>query len=50
MLLGTDGLFANFWRVQTGDIASLPREFLERALRRQAVVDLADGEPEERSG
>jgi ATP-binding cassette subfamily B protein len=42
-LLGADGLYANFWRVQTGDIASLPRDFLERALRRQAVVDL-DGE------
>jgi ATP-binding cassette subfamily B protein len=49
-LLGTDGLYSNFWRVQTGDIASLPREFLERALRRQAVVDLTDEEPEERSG
>jgi len=41
-LLETDGLYANFWRVQTGDIASLPREFLERALRRQAVIDLDD--------
>jgi len=46
-LLETDGLYANFWRVQTGDIASLPREFLERALRRQAVVDLDDGEGED---
>jgi ATP-binding cassette subfamily B protein len=43
-LLGADGLYANFWRVQTGDVASLPREFLERALRRQAVVDLDGGE------
>ena len=42
-LLGIDGLYANFWRVQTGDIASLPREFLERALRRQAVVGTDDG-------
>jgi ATP-binding cassette subfamily B protein len=48
-LLETDGLYANFWRVQTGDIASLPREFLERALRRQAVVDLDDEGAEERS-
>jgi len=48
-LLEADGLYANFWRVQTGDIASLPTEFLERALRRQAVVDLADGETDERS-
>ncbi|MFO8115380.1 MAG: ABC transporter ATP-binding protein [Halorubrum sp.] len=46
-LLEADGLYANFWRVQTGDIASLPREFLERALRRQAVVDLGDGEAED---
>ena len=46
-LLETDGLYANFWRVQTGDIASLPRGFLERALRRQAVVgtdDRTDGD------
>ena len=48
-LLGTEGLYANFWRVQTGDIASLPRSFLERALRRQAVVDLADDESEGQS-
>jgi len=48
-LLETDGLYANFWRVQTGDLASLPREFLERALRRQAIVDLDDRESEERS-
>ncbi|MFC5279203.1 ABC transporter ATP-binding protein [Halorubrum rubrum] len=45
-LLKRDGLYANFWRVQTGDIASLPREFLERALRRQAVVDFDDEETE----
>ena len=48
-LLATDGLYANFWRVQTGDIASLPREFLERALRRQAVVDVDNGGTEEQS-
>jgi ATP-binding cassette subfamily B protein len=48
-LLATDGLYANFWRVQTGDIASLPREFLERALRRQAVVDTDNGGTEEQS-
>jgi len=47
-LLERDGLYANFWRVQTGDIASLP-EFLERALRRQAVIDLDDEGDEERS-
>jgi ATP-binding cassette subfamily B protein len=38
-LLTEDGLYANLWRVQVGDIGSLPREFLERALRRQARVD-----------
>jgi len=48
-LLEADGLYANFWRVQTGDIASLPRSFLERALRRQAVVDLGDDGDEDRS-
>jgi ATP-binding cassette subfamily B protein len=38
-LLAEDGLYANLWRVQAGDIASLPREFLERALERGSVVD-----------
>lgn len=38
-LLTEDGLYANLWRVQVGDIGSLPREFLERALRRQARID-----------
>ena len=47
-LLGRDGLYANFWRVQTGDIASLPREFLERALKRQAVIDRGGQESEDR--
>ena len=43
-LLRADGLYANLWRVQVGDIESLPREFLERALRRQASVDLREEE------
>ncbi|MUV86141.1 ATP-binding cassette domain-containing protein [Natronomonas sp. CBA1123] len=38
-LLEDDGLYANLWRVQAGDIAHLPRAFLERARRRQAIVD-----------
>ncbi|MFC5368720.1 ABC transporter ATP-binding protein [Salinirubrum litoreum] len=42
-LLREDGLYANFWRVQTGDVAALPREFLERALERQSVI-LGDDE------
>ncbi|MFO7926890.1 ABC transporter ATP-binding protein [Natronomonas sp.] len=41
-LLAGDGLYANLWRVQVGDIGSLPREFLERALRRQARIDSGD--------
>ena len=42
-LLREGGLYANLWRVQVGDVDSLPREFLERALRRQALVDREDG-------
>lgn len=37
-LLATDGLYANLWRVQVGDIRSLPQAFLERALERQSAV------------
>jgi ATP-binding cassette subfamily B protein len=37
-LLRADGLYANLWRVQVGDIQSLPEEFLQRALERQSVV------------
>ena len=44
-LLQRDGLYANLWRVQVGDIQSLPQEFLERALERQSVIvrDSEDG-------
>ncbi len=42
-LLEADGLYANFWRVQAGDIDGLPREFLERAIRRQARIDAENG-------
>ncbi|WP_380676127.1 ABC transporter ATP-binding protein [Salinigranum sp. GCM10025319] len=35
-LLELDGLYANFWRVQAGDIDSLPETFLERAAERAA--------------
>jgi ATP-binding cassette subfamily B protein len=41
-LLREDGLYANLWRVQVGDVGALPREFLERALRRQALVEGTD--------
>ena len=38
-LLTQDGLYANLWRVQAGEIEDLPREFIERAIRRGAVVE-----------
>ena len=37
-LLRADGLYANLWRVQVGDLQSLPAEFLERALERQSTI------------
>ncbi|WP_232700707.1 ABC transporter ATP-binding protein [Halobacterium wangiae] len=37
-LLRADELYANLWRVQVGDIQSLPPGFLERALQRQSTV------------
>jgi ATP-binding cassette subfamily B protein len=45
-LLTADGLYANLWRVQVGDVQSLPREFLERALERQSAV-VRDGDSHE---
>jgi ATP-binding cassette subfamily B protein len=33
-LLGHDGLYANLWRVQVGEMESLPEEFLEEAAER----------------
>lgn len=30
-LLDRDGLYANLWRVQVGEIESLPEEFVEQA-------------------
>ncbi|WP_227376696.1 ABC transporter ATP-binding protein [Haladaptatus halobius] len=41
-LLALDGLYANLWRVQAGEIESLPPEFIERAIRRRAEVDAGD--------
>ena len=35
-LLAEDGLYANLWAVQAGEIDDLPREFIERAARRNA--------------
>jgi hypothetical protein len=30
-LLDVDGLYANLWRVQVGEVDALPEEFLDRA-------------------
>jgi len=42
-LLADDGLYANLWAVQAGEIDELPEEFIERATRRRSEVD-ADAE------
>jgi len=39
-LLAADGLYANLWRVQAGEIGSLPEEFVEQASRRVAQQDI----------
>ncbi len=41
-LLDADGLYANLWAVQAGEIDDLPREFVERAARRRAQTDADD--------
>jgi ATP-binding cassette subfamily B protein len=41
-LLAEDGLYANLWAVQAGELDSLPEDFVERALRRRARTDAAD--------
>jgi ATP-binding cassette subfamily B protein len=41
-LLDEDGLYANLWAVQAGEIDDLPREFIERAARRRARTDADD--------
>ncbi|WP_336035123.1 ABC transporter ATP-binding protein [Halobacterium yunchengense] len=38
-LLAEEGLYANLWGVQAGEIDELPDEFVERAARRQADVE-----------
>ena len=44
-LLAADGLYANLWGVQAGEIESLPEEFIERAARRGA--ERYDADPPE---
>ena len=41
-LIDRDGLYAHLWGVQAGEIDSLPREFIERAARRQARTEIAE--------
>jgi ATP-binding cassette subfamily B protein len=41
-LLDEEGLYANLWAVQAGEIDDLPREFVERAARRRARTDADD--------
>nr|WP_231751221.1 ABC transporter ATP-binding protein [Halogeometricum sp. CBA1124] len=43
-LLDADGLYANLWRVQAGDIEALPDSFFEEALARRAVLESDGGE------
>ena len=38
-LLAADGLYADLWRVQAGEIDDLSSEFVERAIRRRARVE-----------
>ena len=38
-LIDEDGLYANLWAVQAGEIDQLPEEFVERAARRQARTE-----------
>jgi ATP-binding cassette subfamily B protein len=41
-LLAADGLYANLWAVQAGEIDELPEEFVERAIQRRARTDADD--------
>lgn len=49
-LLDQNGLYANLWRVQAGDFDELPREFLERAIRRQSEIDRASLDRDDTAG
>ena len=41
-LLDMDGLYANLWRVQVGEIDALPQSFIERTRERRAELDTSD--------
>jgi ATP-binding cassette subfamily B protein len=36
-LLAADGLYANLWRVQVGEVDALPQEFVERTAERERI-------------
>ncbi|MFC6955353.1 ABC transporter ATP-binding protein [Halorubellus litoreus] len=38
-LVAEDGLYANLWRVQAGDIDDLPASFFEAAIERRAAIE-----------
>ena len=38
-LLERDGLYADLWRVQAGDIGDLPDEFFERVAAREDGIE-----------
>ncbi|MCU4974444.1 ABC transporter ATP-binding protein/permease [Halobacteria archaeon AArc-m2/3/4] len=42
-LLAQDGLYANLWSVQVGEIDALPEEFVERTAQRRASIDIEAG-------
>ncbi|MBX0295408.1 ABC transporter ATP-binding protein [Haloarcula nitratireducens] len=41
-LLAADGLYANLWAVQAGEIDELPEDFVQQAIRRRAQTDADD--------
>ncbi|MFB6072239.1 MAG: ABC transporter ATP-binding protein [Halobacterium sp.] len=43
-LLAEEGLYANLWGVQAGEIDELPDEFIERAAERQARTDVDEAD------
>ena len=43
-LLAEDGLYANLWAVQAGEIDELPEEFIQRATERRSQVDAEVGD------
>jgi len=43
-LLASDGLYANLWAVQAGEIDELPEEFVQRATERRSQVDAEIGD------